>query len=450
MNPSFLLSWLLLLLAAPSAAQSNEDVIRISDSFSAAMRSEQASAEFIHDELDLSISRRVPIDVLSERMAGFRAELKGMQLDDIFPVGQLRMGLGFSSPAGAGKTLIVGLTERAPAKVFDLWFEGGLRLDPQAVVQPLPPQLSWDNFDERMRAEVQAGFAGAILIRRGDKIVLDKAYGLANRETGLACTPETVFATGSVPIDYTKAGILMLLDEELIEINQPISDFFSDCPADKKAITIGHLMNSSSGLPNFHGLPTDANPDHFWIDRDEAVRRILARELLFAPGTGRSHSHSAWGLLAAIIEIASDQSYAEFTRTRLFEPAGMLDTGFNGDPIDKKRLALGYGILSDGVTNAPPYWGKTSWLVQGSGGMVSTTADMLRWQLALREGRVLSPKALRRYWSGPGVLAAGDAFGFEVNYCEEQGRQFVLLSNAVDGPMRLRFQRLGREISKLP
>lgn len=59
-------------------------------------------------------------------------------------------------------------------------------------------------------------------------------------------------------------------------------------------------MTGRSGLRDFHGRPSDGGPDHPWIDREEAVRRIFAGELLFPPGEGEAHSHSAWGLLAVL------------------------------------------------------------------------------------------------------------------------------------------------------
>jgi CubicO group peptidase (beta-lactamase class C family) len=203
-----------------------------------------------------------------------------------------------------------------------------------------------------------------------------------NRELGQPITPDTIFATGSLPIDCTHASILWLAQKGKLRLSDPITKFFKDVPSDKQSITVEHLMTGGSGLPNFHDLPGDRDPDHSWIDRDEAMRRIFAQPLLFPPGEGEQHSHSAWAVLAAIVEIVSGQSYQEFTRERLFA-----DAGFNGDPVPAERLAIGYGNRSDGKINAPPSWGKTSWLVLGSEGQTGTTRDTGRWLDAMREGK---------------------------------------------------------------
>ena len=81
----------------------------------------------------------------------------------------------------------------------------------------------------------------------------------------------------------------------------------------------------------------------------------------------------------------------------------MVDTGFNGDYVPMERLAIGYGEIADGDVNAPPWWGPTSWLVMGSGGMISTTHDTGRFLDAMREGRILEPEWVDRYFS-PGMF----------------------------------------------
>src|SRR5262249_48905233 len=283
--------------------------------------------------------------------------------------------------------------------------------------QEPPPRLAWDKLEARLKWEADHGFSGVALVTRDGKVVFHEAYGLANREKRIAMRPDSILAIGSTPIDFTKAGVLLLVDRGKLSLDDTIPKYFKNVPEDKRVITIQHLMTGRSGLQNFHELPTDADPDHSWIDRDEAVRRILNQKLLFAPGQGRRHSHSAWGLLAAILEIVSGQSYPEFTREHLFKPAGMKDTGFFGERYEEERMAGGYGPRNDGEINAPPYWGKTSWLVMGSGGQVSTAMDMWRWVQAVAGGKLLSPESLRQYVNpGQGILTGGDMYGFEIMY----------------------------------
>lgn len=301
----------------------------------------------------------------------------------------------------------------------------------QAKVEQEPPEaLTWDNLEAYIEAEAKAGFSGVILVVRDGEAVLDKAFGMANREEGIPNRTDTIFGIGSTPIDFTHVGILMLAQQGKLSLDDPIMKFFDNVPKDKRSITVEFLMTGRSGLQNFHGVPSDGNPDHAWIDRDEAMRRILAQELLFEPGNGREHSHSAWGVLAAILEIVSGESYQEFTKKRIFEPLGMVDTGFYGATYPKKRMAVGYGMRSNGEINAPPYWGPTSWLVLGSGGQVSTVPDMRRFVSGMRAGKLLDAERRERLLSTwRGVLAGGSIFGYEIVYTTDPDNMMILISN---------------------
>ncbi len=196
-------------------------------------------------------------------------------------------------------------------------------------------------------------------------------------------------------------------------------------------MTIDHLMSRRSGLPDFHHVDTDADKDLSWIDRETAIKRILGATLLFPPGQGEAHSHSAWVLLAAIVEIVSKQSYETYLRANFFEPAGMTRTGNHesGARFADDEFAVGYEGESVGKLNIPKYWGNTSWLVMGSGGMESTPMDLYRWNQAIRSNQTLSPEAAKKYWQNA-ILAGGDDRGFFTLYNEGPGDTFVMSSNA--------------------
>lgn len=329
-------------------------------------------------------------------------------------------------------------------------------LGTSVVAAAATPSVTWDTLEDYLAAEAAAGFTGAVLVVRNGKVVVDAGFGLANRERKIPIRPDTIFAVGSAPIDFTHAGILWLAQHGRLELSDPITKFFDNVPPDKRAITIEHLMTGASGLANFHDVATDRDPDHSWVDREEAMQRIFAGELLFAPGTGREHSHSAWGVLAAILEKVSGESYQDFTRKHLFRPAGMTDTGFNGDPAPMERLAIGYGPRSDGEVNAPPYWGKTSWLVMGSGGQTSTTRDTARWLNAMRDGKILDPEWAARYFGpGPGANRNGDEYGFEMFlYHAPMARSYAILMTNANKPSpggedATPFVRVSRAIGEL-
>ena len=294
--------------------------------------------------------------------------------------------------------------------------------------------LAWDTLYESLDEFEEAGFAGSVLVLRGGVPILHRGYGFADESQGFRNHPHTVFAIGSVPIDFTKAAILRLVEQEQLTLDDPIEKFFADVPDDKRAITIGELMTGRSGLRNFHGdRDVDEDLDLSYIDRSEALRRIFASDLLFKPGSRYAHSHSAWGVLAAVIEIVSEKSYGKFLNDEFFERAGMKRTGLYplAKQIDPSDIAVGPGTTF-GRPNAPQHWGETSWLVMGSGGMISTTGDLYRWLRAMHAGELLSPSSLERFWVGA-VLAGGNDRGFGCSYTEGPDTLAIICTNSESG-----------------
>lgn len=238
------------------------------------------------------------------------------------------------------------------------------------------------------------GFRGAVLVADQGEILLQEGYGAIEPGGAEPITPDTVFAIGSNTKPFTAAAILKLQDEGLLRVEDPISRYLADVPADKTAITVHHLLTHSAGLDHsgiFEG-------DFEAIGRDEAVRRILASELLFPPGQESSYADAGMILLAAIVEIVSGRPFAEYLRAELLAPAGMTATGLVGDaPLPSSDEAV--GIVAGETAGSPSDLPALSWSLLGAGGMTSTVADLHRWHEAVESGKVLSPAAVAAYAS---------------------------------------------------
>jgi CubicO group peptidase (beta-lactamase class C family) len=230
---------------------------------------------------------------------------------------------------------------------------------------------------------------GAVLVARGGQVLLRKGYGLADPEGRIPVRPDTVFCIGSNAKPFTAAAILRLEQAGRLRVQAPLTDFFDPVPADKRKITLHHLLTHSSGLGEYHDRPGEGG-DFAIMTRDEAVRRILAQNLRFGPGTGSAYSNSGFTLLAVVIEKVSGRTYEQFLREQIFEPAGMADTGFYGEKRwDARRLAHGAGPEKLG-DNSPPSWPGVTWALKGGGGIVSTVGDQYRWHRALCGDELLS------------------------------------------------------------
>jgi CubicO group peptidase (beta-lactamase class C family) len=342
-------------------------------------------------------------NALTERLMKIRSESRGY-LEDVSV-----------EPAPDGVRMIFSNGQEEKHLNIVLNFEAQAIADIVEVAPPERINITADNLSETIDQFEKEGMAGVIYVKINGEVVLKRAFGLANKVLGYSNKTNMVFGTGSRPIDYTVAAIYLLDQQGLVHLDDEISKYFDDVPEDKSSMTIRHLLAGQSGLPDFFHTEEDWDPDLAWIDRETAVKRLLSAKLLFEPGTGRSHSHAAFGLLAALIETVTDQTYISFLNETFFVPAGMDRTGEYGD---KKELAIsdfaaGGGPQIIGLPNIPPNWGPTSWLVKGSGGMYSTLDDLLKFYEYVRSGNVLDEQH-NKIFHQPSVNIDGSDRGFEL------------------------------------
>jgi CubicO group peptidase (beta-lactamase class C family) len=230
------------------------------------------------------------------------------------------------------------------------------------------------------------GFAGAVLIAKDGQVILQRGYGLANREGGIPIGPETVFDIGSITKQFTAAAILKLEERGQLHVRDPINRYLDDVPPDKAGVTIHHLLTHSAGLRDVFG------GDYEVMLRDSLVRLALGSELLWEPGIRYRYSNAGYSLLAAIVEIVSGQPYEVFLHTELFEPAGLTQTGYRLPDWPEEQVAHGYLRGQDWGTPLGKLWAEDGpyWNLRGNGGLLSSVGDLYRWHLALGSDAVLS------------------------------------------------------------
>lgn len=235
---------------------------------------------------------------------------------------------------------------------------------------------------------VKNGFAGAVLIARNGEIILNKGYGLADREKQIPNTPTTIFSTGSVTKQFTATAILKLVEFNKLKLTDPISTFFEEVPNDKKEITIHQLLTHTAGLVDVIG-----DGDFDYIPTHDFFKELFDTKLRNVPGERHRYSNAGYSILARIIEIVSEQEYEDFLQQHIFKPAGMQQTGYLLPQWDSKTLAHGYyrGVIDVGtMISRFKKAGDISWVLKGNGGIQSTQEDMFNWYKALKSNTVLS------------------------------------------------------------
>src|SRR5215831_20240958 len=98
-------------------------------------------------------------------------------------------------------------------------------------------------------------FMGAVLVARGNDVLLDKGYGFANLEWNIPDSPKTKFRLGSITKQFTAASILLLEERGKLKVEDPVKKYMPDAPAAWDKVTIFHVLTHTAGIKNFTDLP---------------------------------------------------------------------------------------------------------------------------------------------------------------------------------------------------
>lgn len=280
---------------------------------------------------------------------------------------------------------------------------------PLAAQRPTPSQVE-ARADAYLRAAVKhEHFSGSVLIAREGRILLDRGYGMANHELQVPNTPGSVYLIASLTKQFTAMAIMQLAEEGKLKVTDPICTHLPSCPDAWRPVTIRHLLTHTSGIFNTSRLPDwderiGIQPWSRWGFLE--VFRDLPLE--FEPGSRFRYSNSGYYLLGLIIERSSGMPYENFLRARIFQPLGMTRTGMADSRDLVPGRSTGYYSLLDRFINAP-YLNHS--LPYASGGIMSTTGDLLRWDQALTAGRLVSSASLTEIFT---PWLGGYAYGWNI------------------------------------
>jgi len=263
--------------------------------------------------------------------------------------------------------------------------------------------------DEYIAAHMKANlFSGSVLIAKDGKVLVEKGYGLANRELEVPNTPLTKFRLGSITKQFTSMSILLLEERGKLATGDSICKYLDLCPAAWQPVTIFHLLTHTSGIPSYTGLAGFPASRGHHKTKEEVVAAFRDLPLEFLPGERFSYDNSGYFLLGLIVEKASGQDYADFLRINIFEPLGMKDSGYDVTSVILPRRAAGYSRNGESVANA-------SFIDMGqpfaAGSLYSTVEDLYKWDQALEARKLLSAASYEKMWT---PFKSNYAFGWGI------------------------------------
>jgi CubicO group peptidase (beta-lactamase class C family) len=248
-------------------------------------------------------------------------------------------------------------------------------------------------------------FMGTVLVVDGDRVLLDKGYGMADLEWGNPNVPDAKFRLGSLTKQFTATLVLLMQQDGKLKISDPVSTYLPDSPKAWEKITLAQLLGHTSGIPSFTELkefPVWSMSPH---TSAEEIALVSDKPLQFEPGSSFHYSNSNYEVLGAVIEKVSGKKYGDLLRERIFDPLGMKDSGLDTDQLILPKRAQGYMPGAAGLVLARSESMTVPW---AAGSIYSTTGDLLKWQRGLFGGKVLSADSLKAMTTpGKGGYALG-------------------------------------------
>jgi CubicO group peptidase (beta-lactamase class C family) len=380
---------------------------------------------FIHEHYDPSFLQQVPLHInLSIHMANFyktaglRYELHSVRLND----NNEYIASIYNNLTAAWLTLQIPISPAPPHKIVmfpdiqptspppDIEFQK--RLNDQEIIRRL--ELCLDS------AVKDDEFSGAVLVAKNGIPLFKKAYGLASKSYNIKNRLDTKFNIASLGKMFTGAAITQLTQKGELLPNDPLNKYVDDewikLEISKK-IQIQHLLTHTSGLGDyFKSLYTQLSPMVF-RGLEDYQSLVANQDLTFEPGERWAYSNTGMLLLGVVVEHISGDSYYDYVRKHIFVPAGMINSDYFEKDRPVSNRATGY--IKE-LTDSGVRWQNNRFtrVMKGgpSGGSYSTVEDLLNFDIALRNHKLLDPKYARMMLSAkPELNSPFYGYGFYIN-----------------------------------
>jgi CubicO group peptidase (beta-lactamase class C family) len=292
-----------------------------------------------------------------------------------------------------------------------------------------PQSIDFSELDKLVPAELkEKNTPGAVIaVVSGDRVIYQKAFGVANVETAVPMQPEMLFRLGSTTKMFTAAALLTLAEKNKIKLNEPIGAHVNGLHPKIAGVTPHHLLSNSAGFRDFAATVTSND--------DASLGNMLRswKDDVFFAEQGEIYSYSSAGfwLSGFVVEELNGKPYADSMEELVFKPLGMERTTLRPFLAITYPFATGHVVDKGKPVIIRPMFNNVAMWPAGS--IFSNAKDLSRWVIALmNDGRVdgqqiLSPSLIKQL-TGHQVPVPGDAdsfYGYGVTVFKLKGLEFV-------------------------
>lgn len=277
------------------------------------------------------------------------------------------------------------------------------------------------------------GFTAFVL--KNGKRVYQKSFGYANLEKKIRINENTIFDIGSITKGVTAYSVLILSDQNIIKLEDPIRKYLPKLPLFFNKITIKNLIFHTSGLTrDFPKKECDKlkkyknSPNQFlidWLVKTDKKKYLKENEI----GLIHTYSNIGYRLLGALIEKASGQTYKRFIEKEIFNKIGIDDGYVQGRELVSKINTIGYDTW-------PKFnKGKMKHCLSmvGSRGVYFSITDLTKWVMELQSKSLLSKESKKLLFQ-KGINSKGEkiSYGYGFQFYESPKYQIIFHTGSWD------------------
>jgi CubicO group peptidase (beta-lactamase class C family) len=283
-----------------------------------------------------------------------------------------------------------------------------LRLLAAVFLSPLPALMSAQRASADLDATVahvmaeQHVVGASVLVAKDGKTLLHKGYGLADLGLEVPTKDETVYHIVGPMLPFTGVAVMQLVERGLLKLDDDVSKYIPEFPMQGRHVTVRELLDHTSGIVDYHYLgdpieATSRQPKAL----DEVMALYAGKKWVNEPGAKWDWSISGFQLLVTIVERVSGQSFADYARKNLFQPAGLERTTYCDDYSLVRGLSHAYRRYQDGFIPA----NENDMAYNADLRICSSVGDFYKLWSALSTGKLLRAETFAAMQTAKGAAA---------------------------------------------
>jgi D-alanyl-D-alanine carboxypeptidase len=292
------------------------------------------------------------------------------------------------------------------------------------------PTILGATVDAIARAAMQQqGMPGmTVAVAKNGSTLYVQGYGVSDLTTRQMTQPGVIFEIGSITKEFTAALIMKLQEQGQLRVDDSITVYLPEYNF-PSPITLRMMLTHTSGLADFTNFPQLGDWVKHGVSEATVLTAVSQAPLQFQPGTQYSYSNSNFFALGTIIERLTRQSYAAELDQSILQPLGLTNTFYSLPPAHQS--ATGYTNNGSGLVPAI-LWDRSAAFAAGA--LSSNVYDLIAWDNALLNGKVVSPDSLKAMTTSNGFgTPNGGSYGFGLALATFNNRPVIWHNGQIGG-----------------